>query len=125
MNAGCVGAVREPCRRVAGADVAQRTATPSISGRSTKSPAQVRIGITNRLRELVGDLVEPIKVVDVVVGVGIGGLDEVDEHASDQAECFTGEQVVMHELVDFDDSGAEFVELVFDGFTGCHENTFQ
>jgi hypothetical protein len=31
----------------------------------------------------------------------------------------------LRELVDFDDSGAEFVELVFDGFTVCHENTFQ
>ena len=99
--------------------------TPYISGRSIKFPAQVRIGIANRLRELVGDLVQPVEVVDVVIGVGIGGLDEVDKHASDQAECFTGEQVVLRELVDFDDSGAEFVELVFDGFTVCHENTFQ
>ena len=28
----------------------------------------------SRLRELVGDLVEPVEVVDVVVGVPIGGL---------------------------------------------------
>ena len=84
----------------------------------------MRIGITNRLWELVGDLVEPVEVVDVVVGVGIGGLDEVDEHSPDQAEGFTGEQVLLPELVDFDDSCAEFVELVFDGFTVCHENTF-
>ena len=65
----------------------------------------------NRLRELVGNLVETFKVVDVVAGVGIGVLDEVDVHASDQAEGFTGEQVVLRELVDFDDSCAEFVEL--------------
>ena len=104
------------------ADVGAETAQ-SISRRS-KSPAQVRIGIIDRLRELVGDLVEPVEVVDVVVGVGIGGLDEIDEHAPDQAEGFTGEQVVLRELVDFDDSCAEFVELVFDGFTVCHENTF-
>ena len=93
--------------------------------RSTTSSARVRTGISNRLRELVGNLVETLEVVDVVVGVGIGGLDEVDEHASDQAEGFTGEQVVLRELVDFDDSGAEFVELAFDGFTVCHENTVQ
>ena len=74
---------------------AEPTAAQSISGRSTKFPAQVSVGITNRLRELVGDLVEPVEVVDVVVGVGIGGLDEIDEHASDQAEGFTGEQVVL------------------------------
>ena len=99
--------------------------TPYISGRSTKLPAQVMIGIADRLRELVGDLVETVEIVDVVVGVGIGGLDEVDEHAPDQAEGFTDEKVVLRELVDFDDSCAEFVELVFDGFTVCHEKTFQ
>lgn len=46
-------------------------------------------------------------------------------HSSDQAEGFTGEQVVLRDLVGFDDSRPEFVELVFDGFTVCHENTFQ
>jgi hypothetical protein len=104
---------------------AEPTVAQSMSGRSTKFPAQVSVGITNRLRELVGDLVEPVEVVDVVVGVGIAGLDEIDEYASDQAEGFTGEQVVLRELVDFDDSCAEFVELVFDGFTVCHADTFQ
>ena len=70
----------------------------------------MRNRITDRLRELVGDLVEPGEVVDVVVGVGFGGLDEVDEHASDQAEGFTAEQVVLSELVDFDDSRPEGLE---------------
>ena len=106
------------------ADVGPETDPVHFRPIDDQVPTQVRIEIIDRLRELVGDLVEPVEVVDVVVGVGIGGLDEIDEHAPDQAEGFTGEQVVLRELVDFDDSCAEFVELIFDGFTVCHENTF-
>ena len=74
---GCAGSGRLPLKKPGPGHFQGSTSESASHQRQVSNAHNFGSG------KLVGDLVEPVEVVDVVVGVGIGGLDEVDEHASD------------------------------------------
>jgi hypothetical protein len=75
----------------------------------------------SRSKKLMRDLVEPVQVVDVVIGVRIGDLDEVHEHPPHQTERFTDEGYLLRDLVELHRPGAQLIDLVLEGFTLCHD----
>gem|GEM_PF-5509970 len=101
----CVGIPRNAARSAIGTvnDAGTRwEADPGDGCFSAPNPAEARVRNSSRRvrKNQLRDVVEPVQVVDVVIGVRIRGLDQVDQHPPRQAERFTDEREVLSDLSD-------------------------
>jgi hypothetical protein len=117
----CVGIPRNAARSAIGTvnDAGIRWAADP--GDAIAEEARVRNSSGRVRKNQLRDVVEPVQVVDVVIGVRIRGLDQVDKHPPCQAERFTDEREVLSDLSEFDQPCAQVIDLVLDGITLRHD----